>query len=213
MRNSTRRSKSTDDAAQVSDGFSGLKRTDHLRCRGSKKGEHPADAQNHAIFCREGEYWTIAYEGKTARLKDAKGLHYIAHLLAHPGKEIRALDLAARASGSGEEVADSASAEDLARTGVLTGDLGHAGEMLDAQAKADYQRRLTELEEELEEAREFKNEERIAKAEDEMEALGRALRGAIGLAGRDRRAASSRRACPYSGDQGDSPRAQQDRRE
>jgi tetratricopeptide (TPR) repeat protein len=153
--------------------------------------ERPDDAQNQAIFSREGDYWTIAYEGKTARLKDVKGLQYIGYLLAHPGKEIRALDLAARASGSGEDVADAASAEDASRTGVVAGDLGHAGEMLDAQAKAAYQRRLSQLEEELEEARELRNDERIAKAEDEMEALGRELRRAIGLGGRDRRAASS----------------------
>ena len=155
------------------------------------RGGHPPDVQRQAIFSREGDFWTITYEGKTARLKDAKGLHYIAHLLAHPGKEIRALDLGARASGSGEDVADAASAEDLAQTGVLAGDLGHAGEMLDAQAKAVYQRRLTELEEELEEARELRNDERIAKAEEEKEALARELRRAIGLGGRDRRAASS----------------------
>ena len=41
--------------------------------------------------------------------------------------------------------------------------------MLDAQAKAAYGRRLEELREELEEAREFKNEELIAKADDEIE--------------------------------------------
>jgi hypothetical protein len=142
---------------------------------------HTAGAEGSATFGREG---------KTARLKDARGLHYIAHLLDHPGEEIRSLDLAAR-FGSGDEAADDPSAEDLARTGALSGDLGHAGEMLDAQAKAAYKRRLNELEDELEEAREISNEERIAKAEDEMEALGRELKGAIGLAGRDRRAASS----------------------
>jgi tetratricopeptide (TPR) repeat protein len=144
-----------------------------------------------AVFCMEGDYWTISYEGKTWRLKDAKGFHYIAHLLGHPGEEIRALDLAALSGGAGEEVTDAANAEDLVRTGVLAGDLGHAGEMLDAQAKADYQRRLTELEDELEEARELGNDERIAKAEDEKEAVTREIRRAIGLGGRDRRAASS----------------------
>src|SRR5580658_9448411 len=97
----------------------------------------------------------------------------------------------ARSGGAGEEGADAASAEDLARTGAVAGDLGHAGEMLDAQAKADYQRRLTELDDELEEARELRNEERIAKAEDEKEALAHEIRRAVGLGGRDRRAASS----------------------
>src|SRR6202041_1004329 len=157
----------------------------------TKKGEHPSDAHDQAIFSREGDYWTIAYEGKTARLKDAKGLHYIAHLIAHPGEEIRALDLVTRIGGGGEQTAEKATAEDLSRSDTATGDLGHAGEILDAQAKAAYQRRLSELEEEIEEAREFKDEERIAKAEDEREALGRELRGAIGLAGRDRRSASA----------------------
>jgi hypothetical protein len=131
------------------------------------------------------------YEGKTWRLKDAKGLHYIAHLLGHPGEEIRALDLVARIGGTGEEVVDNASTEDLARTGALASDLDHAGEMLDAQAKADYKRRLQELEDELEEARELGNEERIAKAEDEKEAVAHELRRTLGLGGRDRRAASS----------------------
>jgi hypothetical protein len=139
----------------------------------------------------EGDYWTIAYDGETWRLKDAKGFHYIAHLLGHPGQEIRALDLVARIGGGGEEASDKAGAEDLARSDKVAGDLGNAGEMLDAQAKAAYQRRLTELEDELEEAHELGNEARAEKAEDEIEALGRELKGAIGLAGRDRRAASS----------------------
>jgi len=143
------------------------------------------------VFRKQGEYWTVSFGGAQFNLKDAKGLHYIAYLLAHPGEEIRALELAARSGSACEEGMDAASAEDAARTGVLNSDLGHAGEMLDAHAKAAYQRRLTELEEEIEEAREFKDEERIAKAEDEKEALGRELRGAIGLAGRDRRSASA----------------------
>jgi class 3 adenylate cyclase len=166
----------------------------HLRIHKAQWYETQTNAvtgQTECIFRREGDFWTIAYEGKIARLRDAKGLHYIAHLLAHPGEEIRALDLVTRIGGGGEETVEKASAEDLARSDTVAGNLGHAGEILDAQAKADYQRRLTELEEELEEAREFKDEERIAKAEDEREALGRELKGAIGLAGRDRRSASA----------------------
>jgi tetratricopeptide (TPR) repeat protein len=155
------------------------------------RGEHPADAQRQAMFRREGDYWTIAYEGKTWRLKDAKGLHYVAYLLAHPGEEIRALHLVTRLGGGGDETVEKASAEDIARSDTVAGNLGHAGEILDAQAKAAYGRRLAELQEELEEARELGNEERAEKAEDEKEALGRELRGAIGLAGRDRRSASA----------------------
>ncbi|MGH7822464.1 MAG: adenylate/guanylate cyclase domain-containing protein, partial [Candidatus Binatia bacterium] len=36
-------------------------------------------------FLREGEYWTIVYEGKAFRLKDTKGLRYLSELLHNPG--------------------------------------------------------------------------------------------------------------------------------
>src|SRR5258708_5293058 len=161
-----------------------------LRSR-TEKGEDAAGVRNEAVFWREGDYWTVTYKGETWRLKGAKGFHYIAYLLGHPREEIRALDLAAGIGAAGEQALDTVSAEDLARTDVLTADLGHAGEMLDAQAKADSRRRLIELDDELEEARELGNEERVGKAEQEKEALTREIRRAVGLAARDRRAASS----------------------
>src|SRR2546422_11002168 len=46
------------------------------------------------VFHREGEYWTIAYQGTLFRLRDAKGLRYLAHLLQHPGRHFAAAELA-----------------------------------------------------------------------------------------------------------------------
>ena len=46
-----------------------------------------------AIFRHEGEFWTVAYQGTTTRFKDAKGLRYLAYLLAHPGEQIHVRDL------------------------------------------------------------------------------------------------------------------------
>jgi hypothetical protein len=48
-----------------------------------------------ATFRREGQYWTIVYRGTVARLRDAKGLRYLAHLLARPGECVPARDLLA----------------------------------------------------------------------------------------------------------------------
>ena len=45
------------------------------------------------IFRKEGEYWTIGYGGKAFRLKDTKGLGYLAHLLRYPAIEFHVLDL------------------------------------------------------------------------------------------------------------------------
>jgi hypothetical protein len=81
--------------------------------------------------------------------------------------------------------------EDLEKAGIHITGLGDAGEMLDDQAKVAYRRRLSELREEFEEAKEFGNVERTEQAEQEIDALTRELSRAVGLGGRNRRAASA----------------------
>jgi tetratricopeptide (TPR) repeat protein len=81
--------------------------------------------------------------------------------------------------------------EELQKTGINIIGLGDAGEMLDEQAKSAYRQRLSELREELEEAKEFGNTERAEKAEAEIDALISELSRAVGLGGRDRRAGSA----------------------
>jgi tetratricopeptide (TPR) repeat protein len=81
--------------------------------------------------------------------------------------------------------------EELEKSGIHITSLGDAGEMLDNQAKLAYRRRLSELREELEEAKELGNVERAEHAEKEIDALTSELSRAVGLGGRDRRAASA----------------------
>jgi hypothetical protein len=52
-----------------------------------------------ARFRHEGDFWTIAYEGQMFRLRDVKGLHYIASLLASPGRDLHVLELVSAATG------------------------------------------------------------------------------------------------------------------
>jgi len=47
-----------------------------------------------AVFCREGEYWTIVFQRVVIRLKDSKGLQYLRRLLSAPGQQFHVLDLA-----------------------------------------------------------------------------------------------------------------------
>jgi pimeloyl-ACP methyl ester carboxylesterase len=128
-------------------------------------------------FRNEGDYWTVSYEGRMFRFKDSKGLRYLAHLLGHPYTEFSATALVA-GSQLGEDQSASA-------------DPGDAGEVLDLQAKAAYRLRIKDLTEELKEAKKTGNEKRGIKVEKEIEALSTELRRAVGLGGRDRRAASS----------------------
>jgi tetratricopeptide (TPR) repeat protein len=136
-----------------------------------------------SFFRREGEYWAIAYEGDAFRLKDSKGLRYLARLLAERGRELHALDLVA-GERAPERVAHHV------EPGLVASAPGDAGEILDARAKAEYRRRLTELEEEADEARALGDAERAAQAEEERQVLVTELATALGLGGRDRRAAS-----------------------
>ena len=66
------------------------------------------------VFRKEGEYWTVGYGGKAFRLKDTKGLGYLAHLLRHPAAEFHVLDLAGGIAGQREEDETSQSAAWLA---------------------------------------------------------------------------------------------------
>src|SRR5262249_27546334 len=66
----------------------------------------------------------------------------------------------------------------------------HGGPILDAAAKDAYRRRLVDLAEDLEEARYNNDVVRAARAEDEIDAVTDHLAGAVGLGGRDRRAAA-----------------------
>jgi pimeloyl-ACP methyl ester carboxylesterase len=147
------------------------------------------------IFRREGEFWTIASSGKVFRLKDIRGLACIAYLLGHAREEVHALTLASktdREHGEAEELVESATeGEAAAQSGLIVGRMGDAGAMLDAHAKAAYKRRVTELGEQLEEARARNQSEVVDRLKEESETLRRELSRAVGLGGRDRRAASA----------------------
>jgi len=156
----------------------------------------PPDAPDSAtIFRREGDYWTIVFEGRVARLKDAKGLHYIAYLLRHPGQEFHVSQLIAAIGEAGADLSpgtpggpidwDARASEALRERG-----LGDAGPVLDAKAKAEYKRRIDDLRSELEEAERFNDPGRAQRAREEIEVISEQLAGAVGLGGRDRHAAS-----------------------
>jgi len=150
------------------------------------------------LFRKEDEIWTIVYAGETLQLRDFKGLNYISQLLRNPGQEFHAASLVTGVdAANGPEDSEARvelglmTQEQLAERNLRAGAPEDAGEMLDAQAKAAYGHRLKQLREELEEAKEFRNPERIAKAEDEIDAISRELSRGIGRGGRHRRAGSA----------------------
>ena len=45
------------------------------------------------LFRNEGEYWTITFQGTLCRVKDIRGMQYLAQLLKNPSKEFHVLTL------------------------------------------------------------------------------------------------------------------------
>jgi hypothetical protein len=126
-------------------------------------------AETNVALTREGDVWIVCSNtSEPFRVKDTKGMHYLDHLLKSPGREIYALVL----GGAGEAPED-------------------AGAVLDEKAKQAYKQRVEELEDQLDEAERMGDRGRATRAREELEAVAEQLAFAVGLGGRDRKAASN----------------------
>jgi hypothetical protein len=123
------------------------------------------------------------------RLRDTKGLRYLATLLANPGREFHVVDLEAQVHGRMPGPLTSAGPSGSGGLDARA-DLGDAGAMLDATAKSAYKARLEDLRADLREAESHNDPARIERAKQEIDFLAAELARAVGLGGRDRRAAS-----------------------
>lgn len=152
-----------------------------VTARVAEMPRRPLPASPDNVFAPDGDVWLLRYAGQEARLRDAKGLRDLAVLLASPGREHAAVDLAA------------ARAADPYRHGPGTDDLheaGDLGEVIDAAARTAYRNRLIELDEDAAEADAFGDLGRSEAIARERDALVAQLSAAYGLGGRVRRAGS-----------------------
>jgi len=124
-----------------------------------------------AVFQLDGEVWTLRFAGRTARVRDAKGLRDLHTLIARPGVDVPAIELL---NPHGDPV--------LARSKGLGAD-----PMLDERARAAYRDRLRALDGEIGDALDRGADRRAAELDREREALLDELRAAAGLGGRTRR--------------------------
>jgi predicted ATPase len=134
-----------------------------------------APASIAALSHRDGA-WSLTFAGRTKALKDLRGLHYLARLLAEPEAEVHVLELAAPDARD-----EGAAAEGLP--------------MIDDRARAAYQRRLRELRADAAEAEARGDSGAFERAQDEIEALADELGRTLALGGKHRKTgASSERA-------------------
>jgi hypothetical protein len=133
----------------------------------------PAVAEGAAApaLVRSAGGWEVRFGGAEARLRDARGVGYLARLLAEPERELHVFDLV---TGSPDA--------DAAPERVQAPDV-----VADGRARAAYRERLAELREELERASVAQDSARAERARAELHSLERALGEAFGLGGRARR--------------------------
>jgi len=139
----------------------------------------------HGVFRKEGDYWAIGWRGKIFRLKSCRGVNHIAMLLERPGQNLPAL-----------EIMSSATTLPQARSSFVEA-------IVDPRARADYKRRLEELDDEIETARTLNDLGRVTRILDEIEVLQRELgrRGVssrLGASAVDRARQSVTKAIKYS---------------
>lgn len=140
------------------------------------------------IFRREGDYWTLAFTGEVRRIRHTLGMQYLAQLLRQPHHEFPVLALV---TGGTEQTESMMAAAPLSNSAQIHHGLSDAGEMLDAQARDTYKRRLRELRAELEETQSFHDIGRTEKIQAEIDFLTAEISRAVGLGRRTRKAASS----------------------
>jgi hypothetical protein len=134
-------------------------------------GEHPRPPELalQRVFRKEGDFWSIRFEGKTIRLKDGKGPVYLSYLLSQPGHDFPAVELLKAFSGAAEVTVRSS-----------------AGTAIDEQARAQYKARALEIQDELLEARKLNDSSRVAALQEELEKIADQMTAATGLGGRRR---------------------------
>ena len=107
--------------------------------------------------------WRVTFDGVEAEIRQGRGMHALAALLASPGTEIHVLDLAGAS--------------------VQQRDLGPA---LDDTARRQYLRRAQDLRDDLADAERDGDIDRIDKIRDELEFIAAELSGGVGRHGRAR---------------------------
>ena len=121
-----------------------------------------------------GDSWLIQYGNVEFYLKDMRGVQLLGTLVAEPGREFHVLDLSRSPKAPAQAV-----------------DRGDAGELLDERARRQYRAKVSELQEELEEAQSWNDSARAERARHELDFIQQELSRALGVGNRERKAGSA----------------------
>nr|MBX2874754.1 hypothetical protein [Saprospiraceae bacterium] len=139
-------------------GLGEIKRTPQLKIKTELDDHH---------FIKEGELWTLRFDGQEVRLKEVKGYHDLVKLLAIPHQGIHCTDL-------------------MKATLIQKGEA-----VFDDKAKKSYQRRISVLQASIEEAELLQQSEQLELLRREYDQLLDHLSQSMGIGGRARKVSGS----------------------
>lgn len=132
--------------------------------------ERPVSARQN-LFSKEGELWTVSFGGRQVQLPDLKGYYDLAQLLDRPNQSIHCTEL------MGAQVIEKGEA------------------VFDRKAKENYKKRILELQQEIKEAENTYDSDRLMKLEDEYDAMIQHLSRATGVGGNARKVSGTIEKC------------------
>lgn len=157
----------------------------------SLSSPEPDRAEPDNAFQWDGDGWLAVFNGIANHHPDTVGMRYLHQLLAHPGRDFKAMELARLVDGT--PAVDTAKTEATRRQalkedGLVETDLTDAGEIMDEKYRKDVKAQLSALDNGIASARlrdDITEEERL---EEEKDELLRFTAGALGLGGKKRKA-------------------------
>lgn len=156
----------------------------------ARQSEETETSTPENVFRPDGAAWTMSYAGETIHLPDTKGFRYISLLLAEAGRQWSVEALLAAAGNGAAATVESVSVAQGANLRVGNSWGGHAGPVIDEQAKRQYRARLQKIEEEMEDAGFLHDDDRLAGLAKEKEVLQREILAAVGSQGKTRMGAN-----------------------
>ena len=129
---------------------------------GRVEGESTAHGDEF-VFARVGEMWDLCFEGRRAMVRSSKGVEDIARILIAQGTEVGCLDLMGSA---------------VIEPGT--------GDLIDGTARREYEDRIRELQQDIDDADADNDLARAERATIELDLLVEQLAGATGLSGASR---------------------------
>jgi hypothetical protein len=158
----------------------GLRSLSRGIARALENESDPAEERN-AFVC-EGDVWRVTYAGRTVRIADLRGMHYLRVLLSRPSQEVHVLALSGLVEAPGSGTVD---VRDAIESGLHGG--SSSPETIDATAVRSYRARLEELADDIDGAEAVGDAGRASRARDEADRIREMLAGSLGLGGRYRR--------------------------